>query len=173
MDAFRRGDLSVLVATTVIEVGIDVPNATVMVIQDAERFGLAQLHQLRGRVGRGPLDSDCLLMTSLTTQKEKATDPEAELALAKLRVLEATSDGFMIAEKDLELRGTGDLLGTAQSGASPLKLANLVNDASLVTTARDLALDILANDPELAKKAHRSFKPLVMEMNAKRYSDVS
>jgi len=173
MNAFRQAELRVLVATTVIEVGIDVPNATVMVIQDAERFGLAQLHQLRGRVGRGPLESDCLLMTALTTQKEKAVDPEAALALEKLRVLEETSDGFVIAEKDLELRGTGDLLGTAQSGASPLKLANLVNDARLVTTARDLALDILSDDPELAKEAHRSFKPLVMEMNAKRYSDVS
>jgi len=173
MQAFRDGQLRALVATTVIEVGIDVPNATVMVVQDADRFGLAQLHQLRGRVGRGSLDSDCILMTRLTDHKENPVDPEAEEALAKLRVLEKSEDGFEIAEHDLRLRGAGDLLGTAQSGASPLKLADLVHDWNLLTTARELALDILDKDPRLTAVEHAPLKGLVEGMNAAGFSDVS
>jgi len=173
MQAFRDGQLRALVATTVIEVGIDVPNATVMVVQDADRFGLAQLHQLRGRVGRGTLDSDCILMTKLTDAKEKPVDLEAEQALSKLRVLERSQDGFEIAEEDLRLRGTGDLLGTAQSGASPLKLADLVHDLNLLTTAREMALEILSRDPGLTAAEHASLRGLVEGMNASGFSDVS
>src|SRR6202035_5134945 len=115
MERFRRGETKVLISTTVIEVGVDVPNATVMLIENAERFGLAQLHQLRGRIGRGEHKSYCILL---------ASEPSSEAA-AKLAVLEKTRDGFEVAEADWEMRGPGDLLGTAQSGLPALKIGNL------------------------------------------------
>src|SRR5436189_1321847 len=126
MERFRRGQTSALISTTVIEVGVDVPNANVMLIENAERFGLAQLHQLRGRIGRGEHKSYCILLTS---------DPSAEAA-EKLAVLEKTRDGFEVAEADWELRGPGDLLGTAQSGLPALKIGNLRRDAELMRRAR-------------------------------------
>src|SRR5688572_4927421 len=128
MERFRRGETKMLIATTVIEVGIDVPNANLMLIENAERFGLAQLHQLRGRIGRGEHKSYCLLLTGTKTDAE---------ALEKLRILERTSDGFEIAEADLRLRGPGDLLGTAQSGLPPLKIGDLLADAELMKLARN------------------------------------
>jgi len=122
MERFRSGETKALIATTVIEVGIDVPNSNMMLIENAERFGLAQLHQLRGRVGRGGHKSYCILLT-------ETEDPEA---ISKLQVLERTSNGFEIAEADWELRGPGDLLGTAQSGMPPLRIGNLIKDQDLM-----------------------------------------
>jgi ATP-dependent DNA helicase RecG len=140
MERFRAGDLHVLVATSVIEVGVDVPNATVMILHHAERFGLAQLHQLRGRIGRGGHRGWCVLLTD-------GKNPEA---MEKLRVLENTSDGFEIAEADLRLRGPGDVLGTAQSGLDSLRFADFLADTTLLKEARSRAEDVLSRDPLLA-----------------------
>ena len=163
MERFRRGLTSVLVSTTVIEVGVDVPNASVMLIENAERFGLAQLHQLRGRIGRGEHKSFCILLRS---------DPSAE-TIAKLAVLEKTSNGFEVAEADWELRGPGDLLGTAQSGLPALKLGNLRADAKLMQRARAVALEIFCDDPELARPENQRFRPLVVEEVGKTFSHIS
>ena len=138
MDSFRRGELDVLVATTVIEVGVDVPNATVMVIVDADRFGIAQLHQLRGRVGRGVHASTCWLVT----QEVEGRNPRVE-------ALVATTDGFELAEIDLDLRGEGTLMNTAQKGRSDLRLASLRRDRELVALAREVAFEIVDPDPML------------------------
>jgi ATP-dependent DNA helicase RecG len=139
MEAFRRGELDVLVATTVIEVGVDVPNATVVVIEDADRFGIAQLHQLRGRVGRGVAPARCFLLTDRPTD-----DGERRLA-----ALAATTDGFELAEVDLELRGEGTVLGIRQKGRSDLRLASLRNDRDLVVAARTVATTVIDADPDL------------------------
>jgi ATP-dependent DNA helicase RecG len=144
MRSFRDGALSLLVATTVIEVGIDIPNATVMVVEHAERFGLSQLHQLRGRVGRGAAQSFCLLVNRGTA---------GAVAAERLRVMEKEHDGFKIAEADLRLRGPGELLGARQSGLADLHFANLARDARLLTEARREALDWLKRDPQLKSKA--------------------
>ncbi len=141
MRRFRAGEHQVLVSTTVIEVGIDVPNATVMVIEHAERFGLAQLHQLRGRVGRGEHRSLCLLVASYA---------RGDQARERLRVMEETNDGFRIAEKDLELRGPGEFLGTRQSGLPDFRAANLLRDGAILAEARDDAAMWLARDPALS-----------------------
>ena len=141
MLAFRNGDLDVLVATTVIEVGVDIPNATVMVIEDADRFGIAQLHQLRGRVGRGAAVSYCFLLGDTKT-------PDGE---ARLSAVERTTDGFELAEVDLEVRGEGAILGTRQKGRSDLKLASLRRDKDLVAEARDAAFAITEIDPFLER----------------------
>jgi ATP-dependent DNA helicase RecG len=143
MELFRRRDIDVLVATTVIEVGVDVPNATVMVIEDADRFGIAQLHQLRGRVGRGGAESWCYLLGGGNT-------PDSE---ERLTALVESTDGFHLAEVDLELRGEGTILGTRQKGKSDLKLASLRRDKELVKTARDVAFDIVDSDPLLERHA--------------------
>jgi ATP-dependent DNA helicase RecG len=140
MEEFKRGDLDVLVATTVIEVGVDVPNATIMIVQEADRFGLAQLHQLRGRVGRGAEQSYCLLVSR---PKDKLT----EEAQRRLQALVDTNDGFALAEVDLELRGEGQLLGTRQSGLSDLKFVRLARDRALIVRARELA-ERLASEEE-------------------------
>ncbi|MEJ7799509.1 MAG: ATP-dependent DNA helicase RecG [Ilumatobacter sp.] len=142
MDAFRAGELDVLVATTVIEVGVDVPNATMMVILDADRFGIAQLHQLRGRVGRGEHASTCWLVT-----REK--DPELDGTSPRVEALVASTDGFELAEVDLDLRGEGTLMSTAQKGRSDLKLASLRRDRELVGLAREAAFEIVDADPGL------------------------
>jgi ATP-dependent DNA helicase RecG len=139
MNAFRNGSTQVLVCTSVVEVGVDVPNATVMVIENSERFGLAQLHQLRGRIGRGKHQSYCILLS-------ESSDPEA---VEKLQVLEQSDNGFEIAEADLRIRGPGDLLGTAQSGLPPLRLANLVTDRRLVDQAKGIAEELTTQDPDL------------------------
>ncbi len=153
MERFRRGLTSVLVSTTVIEVGVDVPNATVMLIENAERFGLAQLHQLRGRIGRGEHKSYCIMLSS---------NPSAE-TVAKLSVLEKTNNGFAVAEADWEMRGPGDLLGTAQSGLPALKLGNLRSDAKIMQQARAEASRILRDDPQLAKPENQRFRGLIVE----------
>ena len=136
MAAFRAGTVDVLVATTVIEVGVDVPNASVMVVLDADRFGIAQLHQLRGRVGRGAAESWCFLIGEAAT-------PEAEERLA---ALERTTDGFALAEVDLDLRGEGTILGARQKGRSDLRLASLRRDRAVVGRAREVALRLVGED---------------------------
>jgi ATP-dependent DNA helicase RecG len=163
MERFRRGETKVLISTTVIEVGVDVPNATVMLVENAERFGLAQLHQLRGRVGRGEHKSYCILLTS---------EPSSEAA-AKLAVLEKTSDGFEVAEADWELRGPGDLLGTAQSGLPALKIGNLRRDAELMRRARRAAMAIFAADPKLGSAQNQRFQQLIVEKQGRTFSNVS
>jgi ATP-dependent DNA helicase RecG len=141
MDEFRAGRSDVLVATTVIEVGVDVPNATVMVVEDADRFGIAQLHQLRGRVGRGAAASWCYLLGGGAT-------PDSE---ARLKALARTTDGFELAEVDLELRGEGTILGTRQKGVSDLKLASLRRHRKTVAEAREVAFEIVDADPLLTE----------------------
>jgi ATP-dependent DNA helicase RecG len=163
MERFRRGETKVLISTTVIEVGVDVPNATVMLVENAERFGLAQLHQLRGRIGRGEHKSYCILLTS---------GPSSEAA-AKLAVLEKTSDGFEVAEADWELRGPGDLLGTAQSGLPALKIGNLRRDAELMRRARRAAMSIFAGDPKLESAQNQRFQQLIVEKQGRTFSNVS
>ena len=141
MQRFKEGKTHIMVATTVIEVGVDVPNATVMVIENAERFGLSQLHQLRGRVGRGGGQSYCILMTK---------DNLSATSLERIRTMCSTTDGFEIAEADLRLRGPGDIQGLAQSGVLDLKIASIVDDGYLVEATRNEVRDLLAADPALA-----------------------
>jgi len=143
MQAFKAGETRVLVATTVIEVGVDVPNASLMVIENAERLGLAQLHQLRGRVGRGSAASSCVLLYQ---------PPLSRLARERLEVMRETSDGFRIAEKDLELRGPGELLGTRQTGQLALRIADLVRDAALLPSVQRIGDALLRDHPQLAER---------------------
>jgi ATP-dependent DNA helicase RecG len=152
MGAFAEGDVDLLVATTVIEVGVDVPRASVMVIEHAERFGLAQLHQLRGRIGRGTARSTCLLLYH---------GPLGETAKARLKILRETEDGFRIAEEDLKLRGAGELLGTRQSGLPEFRLADLAVHGDLLATARDDARLILERDPELEGPRGQALRTLL------------
>ena len=152
MSAFAAGALDVLVATTVIEVGIDVPGATIMVIEHAERFGLAQLHQLRGRVGRSDKPGNCLLLYA---------PPLGETARARLEILRETDDGFRIAEEDLKLRGAGELLGTRQSGLPKLRLADLARHGELLATARDDARLIMERDPKLKSERSQALRILL------------
>lgn len=154
MEAFRRGDIQVLVATTVVEVGVDVPNATVMLILDAHRFGLAQLHQLRGRVGRGEAQSYCLLVS----------DSPTEEARYRLEAMATTTDGFALAEKDLQLRGPGEFTGTRQSGLPEFKVADLLRDWRALQLARQEALALVEQDPELKHPDHRA---LVRELQSR------
>jgi ATP-dependent DNA helicase RecG len=150
MRAFRDNDVQVLVATTVVEVGIDVPNATVIVIEHAERFGLAQLHQLRGRVGRGADASHCILLS------------DAAEAAPRLKAFAETTDGFAIAELDLKERGMGELAGSRQSGGVALRFANLVTDLPLLDAARRAAGEIIARDPTLAEPRHAAYRARVL-----------
>ncbi len=150
MEDFRSGKLQALVATTVIEVGVDVPNANILILHNAERFGLAQIHQLRGRIGRGVHKSYCILLT----------DSKLPEAIAKLTVLEKTSDGFEIAEADLELRGPGDVLGTAQSGLADLRFVDFITDTALIREARALADKVFSEDPAL-EGMYANLRPLI------------
>jgi ATP-dependent DNA helicase RecG len=140
MARFVKGETQIMVATTVIEVGVDVPNASVMVIENAERFGLSQLHQLRGRVGRGAEQSYCILMTSYKLSADSKK---------RIQTMVRTNNGFEIAETDLQLRGPGDLMGTQQSGVLDLLIADLGKDSQLLQQARDTAGKILEQDPLL------------------------
>ena len=137
MEKFQRGETKILVSTTVIEVGVDVPNATVMVIEQAERFGLAQLHQLRGRVGRGRDQSYCILVTGKLN----------ETARERIRTLVESNDGFYIAEMDMKLRGPGEFFGTRQSGLPALQIGNILRDADILELARNQAAAFVANPP--------------------------
>jgi ATP-dependent DNA helicase RecG len=145
MELFRAGMRDVLVATTVIEVGVDVPNATVMLIEDAERFGLSQLHQLRGRVGRGQHPSACVLLGDAKTDEGRA----------RLAVMTKTGNGFEIAEHDLELRGPGEFYGTRQSGLPDFRLANIIRDVEIIAQAREAAFALVQTDPHLQLPEHR------------------
>lgn len=149
MQRFVKGETQIMVATTVIEVGVDVPNASIMVIENAERFGLSQLHQLRGRVGRGAEQSYCILMSGLKLSTEGRT---------RLKTMVDTTDGFVIAEVDLKLRGPGDLMGTRQSGALDLLVSDLVKDGEILKTARIAAQELLSKDPNLSQPEHRMIK---------------
>ena len=152
MEAFSAGQLKILVATTVIEVGVNVPNANIMVIEHAERFGLAQLHQLRGRVGRGTRESFCMLLYKA---------PLGETARARLEMMENTEDGFLIAEKDLELRGGGEVLGARQSGTPGFRVAEVPGFEALLTAARDDARMVLAADPMLSTPRGQALRTLL------------
>jgi ATP-dependent DNA helicase RecG len=152
MDSFKNGGIDILVATTVIEVGVDVPEASIMIIEHADRFGLAQLHQLRGRIGRGSIKSTCILMYS-----ENLT----AIARKRLQIMKDTEDGFLISEEDLRLRGAGEVLGTRQSGLPEFRLANLSAHTELLLTARDDARLILEIDPELTSERGMNLRILL------------
>jgi ATP-dependent DNA helicase RecG len=152
MEAFQRGETRVLVATTVVEVGVDVPNATIMIVEHAERFGLAQLHQLRGRVGRGTGKSSCLLLYR---------PPLGDIAQGRLNVMRETEDGFRIAEEDLKLRGEGEVLGSRQSGAPGFRLADLAVHSSLLPAAREEAAAALRDDPDLTSPRGEALRLLL------------
>lgn len=154
MSSFRKNEIRILVSTTVIEVGVDVPNATVMVVEHAERFGLSQLHQLRGRVGRGGEQSFCLLMAGYAQSEE---------ARFRLRVMEETNDGFKIAEEDLKIRGPGDFLGTRQSGLPEFYLTHILSDPRLAEQAKERALEVLKGDPTLEKEQHRLLRKILAQ----------
>ncbi len=144
MADFVEGKIDLLITTTVIEVGIDVPNATIMVIENAERFGLSQLHQLRGRIGRGKEKSDCILIS----------DSKTEIAKERLNVIKNCSDGFKIADEDLKLRGAGDFFGRRQSGLPVLKVADLCSETKIVYDAKSASEEILKDDPNLLNPAN-------------------
>ena len=149
MMEFKRGGIQILVATTVIEVGIDIPNASVMVVEHAERFGLSQLHQLRGRIGRGQYPSKCILLAQYRSSEE---------AKIRLQAMERTTDGFQIAEKDLELRGPGEFLGTRQWGLPDFRVAHLLRDTPILMEARKEAFRLVHEDPGLSHPSHSGLR---------------
>ena len=154
MNGFKRGEIDLLVATTVVEVGVDVPNATVMVIENADRFGLSQLHQLRGRVGRGKWESFCILITDNTSLE----------CVQRMKIISKISDGFKIAEEDLKLRGPGDFFGTHQHGLPAFKLADLTRDMQLLQTAQQMSKSIIESDPQLKRADHRIMRELTQRL---------
>ncbi len=158
MERFVQNDTQIMVATTVIEVGVNVPNATVMVIESTERFGLSQLHQLRGRVGRGGEKSYCILLTGKKLSRE---------GRERLQIMTATNDGFLIAEKDLELRGPGEIEGTRQSGALNFKLASIINDRQMLEVARDVVEELLTTDPKLEMQEHKMVQEFLVKQKGK------
>jgi ATP-dependent DNA helicase RecG len=153
MANFKEGKVDILVSTTVVEVGVDIPNATVMVIEHADRYGLAQLHQLRGRIGRGEHSSYCILIG----------DPKTEASRERLSTISSVDDGFEIAEKDLDLRGPGEFFGTTQSGLPELKFGNLLKDFSIMEEARKEAFELVRNDPGLADARHAGIRESIRE----------
>ncbi len=158
MDRFVKGETQIMVATTVIEVGVNVPNASVMVIESAERFGLSQLHQLRGRVGRGAEQSFCILLSSYKLSSDGKT---------RLKTMVDTSDGFKIAEVDLKLRGPGNIMGTQQSGVLNLKIADVVKDSPILHVARKTAIETINDDPALAKPENESLNKVISQLRKK------
>jgi ATP-dependent DNA helicase RecG len=162
MGRFARGETQVLVATQVIEVGVDVSNATIMVIQNADRFGLATLHQLRGRVGRGDHPSQCWLVA----------DPQTEESKRRIRILCESSDGFKIGEEDLKLRGPGDVLGTLQHGELSLRVADLLKDSDLQAQARADAQELLSQDPSLSLAEHRALRERFLDLYQRQWHAV-
>lgn len=165
MQRFVSGDTQIMVSTTVIEVGVNVPNASVMVIESAEKFGLSQLHQLRGRVGRGADKSFCILLTG-----RKLSNDSRE----RLKIMVSTNDGFKIAEKDLELRGPGEIEGTRQSGALQFKLANIVADKAMLEVARESVTKIIETDPDLLLIENQPLKAYLQQQKGKtRWSKIA
>ena len=158
MERFKKGDIDILISTTVIEVGVDVPNANIMVIENAERFGLAQLHQLRGRVGRGEYQSYCILKY----------EGKGETVRKRMKVMCETNDGFIISEKDLELRGSGDFFGTMQHGLPEFKIANLFEDMPILKSVQSLAMKIINEDSKLEKEENKLLKDLIKDKFMKR-----
>src|SRR4030043_322948 len=152
MSEFRKGKIDLLVSTIVVEVGVDVPNATIMVIEGADRFGLAQLHQLRGRIGRGESKSYCFLFA----------ETDRETANSRLEIMTRSNDGFEIAEHDLRLRGPGELFSTRQHGLPDLKIANIIDDFELLMMARRNAFEMVSEDPMLIKEAHRNIRRILL-----------
>jgi len=157
MGRFRSGDIDALVTTTIIEVGVDVPNASMMVIEHAQRFGLAQLHQLRGRVARATRKSTCVLLADAST-------PDAA---ARLEAIASTTDGFVIAEKDLEIRGPGEVFGARQSGAAPFRVAELPGDLELLQLARRDAIEWVREHPELASDRDTLLRQRLLKAHGK------
>jgi ATP-dependent DNA helicase RecG len=151
MERFKNGEIDILVSTTVIEVGVNVPNANIMVIQNAERFGLAQLHQLRGRVGRGEYQSYCILKYQ----------GSSDLIKQRMNVIEKTNDGFVISEKDLELRGSGEFFGTRQHGMPEFKIANLFEDIDVLKVVQKECEAIIKKDPNIEKPENERLKVLI------------
>ena len=158
MERFKKGDIDILISTTVIEVGVDVPNANIMVIENAERFGLAQLHQLRGRVGRGEYQSYCILKY----------EGKGETVRKRMKAMCETNDGFIISEKDLELRGSGDFFGTMQHGLPEFKIANLFEDMPILKSVQSLAMKIINEDPKFEREENRLLKDLIKDKFMKR-----
>ena len=158
MERFKKGDIDILISTTVIEVGVDVPNANIMVIENTERFGLAQLHQLRGRVGRGEYQSYCILKY----------EGKGETVRKRMKVMCETNDGFIISEKDLELRGSGDFFGTMQHGLPEFKIANLFEDMPIIKSVQSLAMKIINEDSKLEKEENKLLKDLIKDKFMKR-----
>ena len=158
MQRFKNKETQILVGTTVIEVGVDVPNATVMVIESAEKFGLSQLHQLRGRVGRGAEKSYCILLTATELGNE---------ARERMKMMVHTNNGFEIAEKDLELRGPGDIEGTRQSGVLNFRLASIVHDKPILDTAKNMAEEMIEKDPELTAPQNSPLKQYLLSLKGK------
>lgn len=161
MQDFKEHKIDLLVSTTVVEVGVDVPNATVMVIENADRFGLSQLHQLRGRVGRGQYKSSCILIT----------DNVNEESVKRLKILSKTTDGFKISEEDLKLRGPGDFFGSRQHGLPDLKIADMSQDMDVLRDAQNAAKKIIAADPLLEHKENSYLRELVDKLFEKNLSD--
>ena len=153
MEDFRKKKYDILVATTVIEVGVDIPNVSVMIVENAERYGLAQLHQLRGRIGRGRHASYCILMG----------DAKTDSSIERLSIMAETDDGFQIAEKDLDIRGPGEFLGTRQSGLPELKFGNIVRDFSIMEEAREEAFNLIKKDPGLNDPRNAGIRRIIAE----------
>ena len=151
MEKFKNGDIDILISTTVIEVGVNVPNSNIMVIENAERFGLAQLHQLRGRVGRGKYQSYCILKYQ----------GNSEIIRERMKVISSTNNGFIISEKDLKLRGTGEFFGTRQHGIPEFKIANLFEDMGTLKLIQGAVIEVLDKDPLLEKKENILLKKMV------------
>ena len=164
MNRFVKGETQIMVATTVIEVGVNVPNASIMVIESAERFGLSQLHQLRGRVGRGTEQSYCIMMSGSKISED---------GKIRLKTMANSSDGFEISEVDLKLRGAGDLMGTQQSGILDLKIADLAKDNTILQEAREIAINTLKEDPYLTSKKNKLILNALKEKEQNDWSIIS
>ena len=155
MERFKNGQTQIMVSTTVIEVGVNIPNASVMVIESSEKFGLSQLHQLRGRVGRGSERSFCILMSSLKLSND---------AKKRIKTMTSTNDGFKVAEVDMEIRGPGNLLGTQQSGVLDFKIANIINDKEILESARKDVKNLISIDPSLSNLENKLIKKEFLSM---------